>query len=189
MRLADNNLVRRDSKKKYQRHGLARTVWLIIDLKVVLRELLGPANLTGARALRISKLSEAIMTGLRLSSSASNSWRLQRWPVVFYYEFCTKFRLRHIFITASLVSEIRKLGSSKPMTFATFQVFEVFSLLTIFWLFDNLDEFTTVSLALSLPPTTSSVPSFLGTKSDDLVVFNIEVSGAAIHLKPWMKRR
>ena len=72
MRLADNNLVRKDSKKKYQRRGLARTAWLIIDPKVVLRELLGPANLTGARLLRISEPSEAIMTGLRLSSSTSN---------------------------------------------------------------------------------------------------------------------
>ena len=73
MRLADNNLVQRDSKKKYQRRGLARTAWLIIDPKVVLKELLGPANLTGARALCIFEPSEGIMIGLQLSSSASNS--------------------------------------------------------------------------------------------------------------------
>ena len=75
------------------------------------------------------------------------------------------------------------------MIFATFQAFEIFQLLTILQLFDNLDEFTTVLSALPLSPTTSSVPSFLGAKSDDLVVFNIEVSGAAIHLKPWIKRQ
>ena len=73
MHLADNNLVQRDLKKKYQRRGLARTAWLIIDPKVVSRELLGPANLTGARALRISEPSEAIMIGLQLPGSASNS--------------------------------------------------------------------------------------------------------------------
>ena len=74
------------------------------------------------------------------------------------------------------------------MTFVTFQAFEVFRLLTTFRptfrLFDDLDESTTVSLALPPIPTTSSVPSSLGAKSDDPVVFNIEVSGAAIHLKP-----
>ena len=70
-----------------------------------------------------------------------------------------------------------------------FQAFEVFRLLTIPRLFDDLDESTTVSSALPPPPTTSSVPSSLGAKSDDPVVFNIEVSDAAIHLKPWMKRR
>ena len=69
------------------------------------------------------------------------------------------------------------------MTFVTFQALEVFRL------FDDLDKSTTVLSALPLPPTTSSVPSSLGAKSDDPVVFNIEVSGAAIHLKPWMKRR
>ena len=56
--------------------------------------------------------------------------------------------------------------------------------MTILRLFDDLDESTTVSSALPPPPTTSSVPSSLGAKSDDPVVFNIEVSGAAIYLKP-----
>ena len=70
------------------------------------------------------------------------------------------------------------------MTFVTFQALEVFQLLTILRLSDDLDESTTVSLALPPPLTTSSVPSSLGAKSDDPVVFNIEVSGAAIHLKP-----
>ena len=79
--------------------------------------------------------------------------------------------------------------SPEPMTFATLQIFEVFRLLTILRLFDDLDESTTVSSALPSPPTTSSVSSSLGAKSDDPVVFNIEVSGAAIYLKPWMKRR
>ena len=74
-------------------------------------------------------------------------------------------------------------GSSKPMIFASFQAFEVFQLLTILRLFDNLDKCTTISSALLPPPTTSSVPSFLGAKSDDPVIFNIEVSGTAIHLK------
>ena len=52
-----------------------------------------------------------------------------------------------------------------------------------FRLFDDLDESTTVSSALLSPRTTSSVPSSIRAKSDNLVVFNIEVSGAAIHLK------
>ena len=75
------------------------------------------------------------------------------------------------------------------MTFATFWAFEVFWFLTIFQLFDDLDESTTVSSALLPPPTTSSIPSFLKAKFDNPVIFNIEVNGAAIHLKPWMKYR
>ena len=82
------------------------------------------------------------------------------------------------------MSEVRKVGSSKPMTFATFQAFEVFRLLAIFQLFDNLDESTTVLSALPLPSTTSSVLSSLGAKTDDPVIFNNEVSGTTIHLKP-----
>ena len=42
--LADNNLVQRDSKKKFQRSGLARTARLIIDPNMILRELLGQAK-------------------------------------------------------------------------------------------------------------------------------------------------
>ena len=53
-------------------------------------------------------------------------------------------------------------------------------------LFNDLDESTTISSALLPTPTISSVPSSLGAKSDDLVIFNIEVSGATIYLKPWM---
>ena len=75
------------------------------------------------------------------------------------------------------------------MIFATFQAFEVFRPFDNSSTFDNLDKSTTVSSALLPPPTTSSVRSSLGVKSDNSVVFNIEVSGAAIHLKPWMKRR
>ena len=84
------------------------------------------------------------------------------------------------------MSEFRKLGSSEPMKFATDQAFEVFRL------FDDLDESTTVSSALPPPPTTSSfsaLNAFGADNPDDPVVFNIEVSGAAILLKPWMKRR
>ena len=83
---------------------------------------------------------------------------------------------------ASLVSEVRKLSSSKSMAFADFSGLEVFQLLTTFR--PNLDEFTTVSSALPPPPTTSSVPSSLRAKFDNPVVFNIEVPGATIHLKP-----
>ena len=43
--------MQRDSKKKFQRSGLVRTAWLIIDLNMVLRELLGPAK-------KLEKLSE-----------------------------------------------------------------------------------------------------------------------------------
>ena len=84
------------------------------------------------------------------------------------------------------MSEVRKLGSSEAMTFATVQAFEVFRL------FDDLDASTTVSSALPPPPTTSSfsaLNAFGADNPDDPVVFNIEVSGAAILLKPWMKRR
>ena len=54
----------------------------------------------------------------------------------------------------------------------------------IFRLFDNLDESTTVLSVLPLPRTTSLIPSSLRAKSDDPVIFNIDVSGTAIHLKP-----
>ena len=95
--------------------------------------------------------------------------------------------LEPIFVKASLVSEVGKVGSSEPMIFATFQAFEVFRLLTILQFFDDLDEFTTVSSALPLFQRTPSVPSSLGAKSDDPVVFNNEISGAAIYLKPWIE--
>ena len=75
------------------------------------------------------------------------------------------------------------------MIFATLQAFKVFRLLTIPQLFDDLDKSTIVSSAVPSPPITSSILSSLGAKSDDPVVFNIEISGAAIHLKPWMKCR
>ena len=52
----------------------------------------------------------------------------------------------------------------------------------ILQLFD-LDESTTVSLALLPPLTTSSVLSPLAVKFDDPVIFNIKVSGATIYLK------
>ena len=59
--------------------------------------------------------------------------------------------------------------------------------------FFDLDEFLNVSSALPPPPPTTSSLSALNAfgadKPDDPVVFNIEVSGAAILLKPRMKRR
>ena len=57
-------------------------------------------------------------------------------------------------------------------------------------LFFDLDEFLAVLSALQLPlPTiSSSASSTLGVDSDNPIVFNIEVSGAATLLKPWMKR-
>ena len=90
---------------------------------------------------------------------------------------------------ASLVSEVKKVGSSKPMTFATFQTFEVIRLLTILGFFDDLDKSTTVLSALPLPSTTSLVSSSLGAKSNDPVILNNEINGAAIHLKLWMKHQ
>ena len=150
MRLADNNLVPRDSKKKYQRRRLARTTWLIIDLKVVLGELLGPAK----RAQKTVR----VLTRARV--------------------LCVKSTENRCFGKCSF----------KPMILATFQAFEVFrTFLTILRLFDNIDESTTVSSALPPLSTTSSISSSFGAKSDDVVVFNIGVSSAAIHLKPWMK--
>ena len=59
------------------------------------------------------------------------------------------------------------------MIFATFQAFEFFQLLKIPWLFDNLDESTTVLSALPPLPKISSVPSSLRAKSDDPVIFKI----------------
>ena len=75
------------------------------------------------------------------------------------------------------------------MIFATFQAFEVFWTFDDSSTFDDLDKSTTVSSVLPSPPTTSSVLSSFGAKFDDPILFNIEVSGVAIHLKPWMKRR
>ena len=72
----------------------------------------------------------------RFQGSVSNLSRLQQWPVVLSYEFRTEFWLGLIFATVSLVSEVRKVGSSEPMTFATFQSFEVF--LTFWRFFDFL---------------------------------------------------
>ena len=58
MHLANNNLVQKDIKKKYQRRGLARTAWLIIDPKMVSRELMSPAKLMETQAFCISEPSE-----------------------------------------------------------------------------------------------------------------------------------
>ena len=104
--------------------------------------------------------------------------------------------------------------SSEPMAFATFQAFEVFRLfdnslthlplppstpsyLTAVWFalvdesVDELEELAPLSWPPSSPPLPSTpTPPFPGLVDSVLPkVFNIEVSGAAIWLKPWMKRR
>ena len=78
------------------------------------------------------------------------------------------------------MSEVRKLGSSKSMNFATFQSFEVFRLLTILSLFDDF-------LTNWPPPPPSSTPSCSTTtgaaRVDEFVdelVQSIGVSGAVI---------
>ena len=56
---------------------------------------------------------------------------------------------------------------------------------------DFLDSDKFLLLALSPPPTTllSLALSFFKAKSDDLIIFNIEISGTALLLKPWIKRQ
>ena len=127
----------------------------------------GSANLMGAQALRIS------LTEDWCFDKHEHFRFFQWWSVVFHHE------IHAIFIRASLVSEVRKLGSSKPMTFADFLGlwgFLTFDDFLTFWLFDDLDESTTVSSALSPPPTTSSfsaLNAFGADNLDDPVVFNI----------------
>ena len=121
---------------------------VVIDSKMVSRELLGPAK-SARKTVRALEFS--VSNWRRISALVNvppNQWPLQ---------IC--------------------------------QVFEIFRTWTIFRLFDNLDESTTISSALPIFSTTSSVSSSLGAKLDDPVIFNIEVSSAAIHLKPWMKRQ
>ena len=76
------------------------------------------------------------------------------------------------------MSEVRQLGSSEPMTFATFQALELFRLLTILRIFDNF------STNLPPPPSTPSYSTAiwvaLADESVDELVLSIKVSGAAI---------
>ena len=81
--------------------------------------------------------------------------------------------LEPIFVKASLVSEVRKLDSSKPIAFADFLGL---------WGFLTFDDFWT-----DLPPPLSLIPSYSTTiwaalvdESVDELVLSIEVSGAAI---------
>ena len=113
-----------------------RFVLLVIDLKVVSRELLGPANLTRARAFCIhgspevwSVRNKNFVLTVPLLKGFNNASSSQLWV-----------RLELIFVKASLVSEARKLGSSEPMAFADFSGLWGFSgFLTTFWqLFDRL---------------------------------------------------
>ena len=82
-------------------------------------------------------------------------------------------------LKAFLALGVRKLGSLVAPIFGT--------------RVDFLDEFLTVSLALSPPPPTtlssSALNVFEANSLDDPIVFNIEVSCAGILLKPRMKRR
>ena len=86
-------------------------------------------------------------------------------------------------LKAFLASGVRKVGSPVAPIFGTRIKFLDFLFL---------DKFTTVLLALPSTPTTSlssTLNVFGADSSDDPVVFNKEVSGAAILLKPWMKRQ
>ena len=87
-------------------------------------------------------------------------------------------------LKAFLVLEVKKLGSPIALIFRIYVNYLDF-------LFLDLDESTTVlSALLLLPLTTSLLPALKALKTtflDDLVVFNIEVSGAAILLKSRMK--
>ena len=84
-------------------------------------------------------------------------------------------------LKAFLASKVRKLD---------FLVAPIFGICVHFldFLFLNLDESTTISLALPLPPpTTLLLPALNALKAnflDNLIVFNIEVSSTAILLKP-----
>ena len=79
-------------------------------------------------------------------------------------------------LKASLASEVRNLGFSK--------------LLPLFVLL-NLADFLDASNQpiVLLPPTTSLSSTLKADTTDDLVVFNMAVIGAAILLKPLIKRR
>ena len=85
-------------------------------------------------------------------------------------------------LKASLMLGIRKVGSS--VASISEECIKISNLL--FFDFLEIDEFLTVSLALPPTPTTSllSALNAFRIKFDDLVVFNIEVSSAAILLKP-----
>ena len=95
---------------------------------------------------------------------------------------------------ASLVSKVRKLGFSKSMAFTDWSDhwdFSTFRLLMTFQIFYDLDKSITILSALSLSPSISlfSVLNISGADNlDNLVVFNIEVNGAAILLQPKIKR-
>ena len=77
--------------------------------------------------------------------------------------------------------EVRNVGFPIALIFVHVEILDL-----SFFDFLDLDEFLTVLLALLLPtPTTSfSVASILEADSDDLIVFNIEVSNIATLPKP-----
>ena len=88
-------------------------------------------------------------------------------------------------LKAFLAPSVRKISSLMALIRVKFSDFSFFNFL-------HLDKSTTVSLALPPLSTTSlqsALNSFRAKSSDDFVVFNIEVSDAAILLKPRMKRQ
>ena len=92
-------------------------------------------------------------------------------------------------LKVSLASGVRKVGSPVAPIVDTRVKFSDL----LFFNFLDLDECFIVSLILlPSPPTNLLLPAlnaFGANSSNDLVVFNIEMSGAAILLKPQMKRR
>ena len=90
-------------------------------------------------------------------------------------------------LKAFLAPEVKNIGSLVTSIHVKFLDF-------LFFDFLDWDKFLTVLSAIPLlTPLTTLLLSVLNTFganiSDDLVVFSIEVSGAAILLKPRMKRR
>ena len=69
MCLADNNLVQRNSKKKFQRSGLAKIARLIIDSNMVSRELLGLAKKSARETIRA--LTEARVFRRKIGASVN----------------------------------------------------------------------------------------------------------------------
>ena len=89
-------------------------------------------------------------------------------------------------LKASLATGVRKVVS--PIAQISKKRVKISDL--SFFDFLDLDEFLTVSLALPSTPTTLllSILYAFGAKSDDPVVFNMEVSNTAILLKSRIKR-
>ncbi len=157
-------------------------VLAIIDPEVVSRELLSSPSLSGAQALRIHESPEVVVVSKDEDLVFAAFWVVGPSLEGFNdsQELTVVYRVYQFRICGG-----HGVGSQliRVQNLAFLDLF-----VPDFLMFLTFDRFS----ILPPPPSGSSASVDLPTLADeevDEVVFNIEVSGAAILLKPWMQRR